>query len=85
LTPTTSEYALKWRERCRDYHKNKSITGVKIGDKIEFSDRWNCAGGAEIVNKIKSSFILVSDAFGRFKISSAAINNGIKSGSIKLV
>lgn len=85
LTPTTNEYALKWRERCYAYHKNKSTTGVKIGDKVEFSDSWNCAGGAEIVNKIKSSFILVSDAFGRFKVSSATINNGIKSGSIKLV
>lgn len=85
LTPTDSEYALKWRERCRAYHKNKSTTVVKIGDKVEFSESWSCAGVAEIVNKIKSSFILTSGSFGRFKVSAASMNGGINSGSIKLV
>jgi hypothetical protein len=88
LTPTTDEYALKWRERCRDSLKNKSITGVKIGvkigDKIEFSDRWNCAGIAKVVNKIRSSYVLNSDTFGTFKISSTKINESMNSGSIKI-
>lgn len=39
LTPTDSEYAIKWRQACRD---KASARKVKVGDKVRFADpvRW---------------------------------------------
>lgn len=42
LTPTTSEWANQWRDRCREYAKSKnspnSLSKVPIGTKIKFTD-----------------------------------------------
>lgn len=35
LTPTTNEYALKWREKCKEkLAKNEEAKRLKVGDKI---------------------------------------------------
>ena len=42
LTPTTSEWANQWRDRCREYAKNKnssnSLSKVPVGTKIKYTD-----------------------------------------------
>lgn len=39
LTPTTYEYAIKWRELCAQYHATKNATKtIKNGDVIKFTD-----------------------------------------------
>lgn len=41
LSPTENEYALAWRQRCRDNAKNKnSLSRLPVGAVIEF-ERWN--------------------------------------------
>lgn len=49
LTPTTSEYALDWRERCWKRIKDKaSKPKVKAGDWIKFSQKIPFVDGAEL-------------------------------------
>lgn len=40
LTPTTDEYALNWREHCKEYHNRKngkSISALPVGTTIQFN------------------------------------------------
>lgn len=38
LSTTDSEYALAWRERCREYASTKSLRNLPVGTKIKFYD-----------------------------------------------
>lgn len=51
LSPTESEYAIAWRQRCRENAKNKNTLGrLPVGTVIEF-ERWN----GETVRAVKMS------------------------------
>lgn len=55
LTPTESEYAIAWRQRCRENNANrKRVKAVAIGDKITLKDPLKFNDGAEL-----SEFIVV--------------------------
>lgn len=87
LTPTDNEYAIKWRESCKK--KFTKAEDFSVGQKIKFSESFNCSGVATILSKAKSSWIIVTGdgtTIGdTFKVSTAKLKSYIDNGMVELV
>lgn len=84
LTPTNNEYALKWRDRCRENLSGKGKTVFEIGQQFFFTDAFNVSGLSKVVDKVRSSLIFDSEK-GRFRVSTKMLKEYLQVGIVKAV
>lgn len=90
LTPTDSEYAQEWRERCRENLQSKmDFPKIKCGDKIKFDHPIRFTNGAEETqftvldtNRGKSFILQALTIPGRFKLSRSYIASHLSDNSV---
>ena len=73
LTPTDSEYALKWRQRCRDHRAKQSRPPPRDGDLVVFVDRISFSDGYEsnrfrFAKRQRGSYFTRPDGTGAYRI-----------------
>ena len=78
LTPTSSEYALKWRKRCWEHiERRRSLPRLRKGDVVEFSQPIKFSDGSKVrgLRVLNSRKLLFEkpDGYGLFKLRKSTL------------